>query len=230
MNLEALLTVTNVIIAINVIVFLMVQNNPQLLNRMIFDIGEMRYHKQYDRLLLAGFLHHNLIHLVFNMITLYYFGNGLESTYLGHGMYLLLYIFSIVSGNLFCLFMKKEDPGYAALGASGGIFGLIFSSILFFPRMDLYFFFIPFGIPGWILGICLTLISILLTQSSKARAALISHEGHLGGGLAGGLLTIAFYSWTLLDPLALYFALCGLAPIILFLIIKWVRPDLLYRR
>jgi membrane associated rhomboid family serine protease len=125
--------------------------------------------------------------------------------------------------------MRREEPNYAALGASGGVMGIIYAFILLAPEARLSFFFIPVGIPGWLFGILFSVISIVLTQLPRAEEARISHEGHLGGALAGGLFMLAILGNGNLVNSQLYFVLGGLLPIIGFLLVKLLLPKLLYR-
>ncbi len=223
-----MLNFTYILIGINVLLFIAGNNQPQLIERMMLQSGRVRKYREYDRLFLSGFAHAGLMHLVFNMLTLYYFGPVIESI-IGATLYLFLFLFSIIAGNLYCLVMRREEPNYAALGASGGVMGIIYAFILLAPEARLSFFFIPVGIPGWLFGILFSVISIVLTQLPRAEEARISHEGHLGGALAGGLFMLAILGNGNLVNSQLYFVLGGLLPIIGFLLVKLLLPKLLYR-
>lgn len=220
--------ITLSIIAANVIFWLVFQGNQRLLHRMLFINRAVVKDREYDRLLASGFAHHSIIHLAFNMLTLYYFGPTVELLYGGLG-FISIYLLSIVGGNLFCLLTHREDPGYSALGASGGLFGIVYAFVWILPQAKLSLFLIPVWIPGWIFAILVSGISILLTQLPRGHEGGISHEGHLGGALTGGLMAILLHIPDQLSSMQQWFLLGGIAPIMLLGLIKWVKPGWVYR-
>src|SRR6476661_865558 len=111
-----------------------------------FYVDRVLVHKEYRRLITSGFLHVNWMHLIFNMIALYAFSGAIES-YLGAFSFLLIYFISLVSGNLFSLFIHRHHGAYGSVGASGAISGIIFASIALFPGIRIGFFFLPLAIP-----------------------------------------------------------------------------------
>ena len=219
---------TYILIGLNVLLFIAGSNQPHLIERMMLQSARVWKKREYDRLFLSGFAHAGLMHLVFNMLTLYYFGPVIESI-IGATLFLFLFLISIIAGNLYCLLMRKEESNYAALGASGGVMGIIYAFILLAPEARLSFFFIPVGIPGWLFGILFSVISIVLTQLPRAEEARISHEGHLGGALAGGIFMLLVLGYDNLVNSQIYFVLGGLLPIILFMLVKLLLPKLIYR-
>lgn len=219
---------TYILIGLNVLLFIAGSNQPHLIERMMLQSARVWKKREYDRLFLSGFAHAGLMHLVFNMLTLYYFGPVIESI-IGATLFLFLFLISIIAGNLYCLLMRKEESNYAALGASGGVMGIIYAFILLAPEARLSFFFIPVGIPGWLFGILFSVISIVLTQLPRAEEARISHEGHLGGALAGGIFMLLVLGYDNLVNSQIYFVLGGLLPIVLFMLVKLLLPKLIYR-
>ncbi len=221
-------SISLVLIVINIVVFLAINNNSSLLQRMILMANRVRRYKEYDRLILSGFAHAGFLHLLFNCVTLYFFGPYLEQL-IGRPWFVGVYVLSIIGGNLYCLFMRKEELTYSALGASGGVMGVIFGFILLQPDARIGLFILPIAAPAWIFGIIFTLASILLTQLSRAEEARISHEGHLGGALLGAVVVLLTGNVDLQDPTILYFILGGLAPILIFALVKLIAPQLLYK-
>lgn len=219
---------TYILIGLNVLLFIAGSSQPNLINRMMLQSARVWKNREYDRLFLSGFAHAGLMHLVFNMLTLFYFGPVIESI-IGATLFLFLFLISIIAGNLYCLLMRKEESNYAALGASGGVMGIIYAFILLAPEARLSFFFIPVGIPGWLFGILFSVISIVLTQLPRAEEARISHEGHLGGALAGGIFMLLVLGYDNLVNSQIYFVLGGLLPIVLFMLVKLLLPKLIYR-
>lgn len=220
--------ITMVLIALNTIVFFATSSNPVLLKRMLFITNRVKYYKEYDRLFLSGFAHANIIHLALNCVTLFYIGQGLEPI-IGKMLFLVLYLAAIVGGNLYCMFMRKEEHSYSALGASGGVLGVIYGFILMNPTSRLLLFILPIPIPAWLFGILFTLISIALTQTKRAEQARISHEGHLGGALVGALVVLTSGKADIGYNQNIYFLAGGVAPIVLFMLAKWLVPDMIYK-
>lgn len=225
------LPLTYLIIGLNVILYFITLEKPDLLNRMLFINKRILVHKEYDRLITSGFIHGSFLHLLFNMLTLYYFGPYLEmEAFWPGGRILLLVTFlsGILGGNLYCLFMKKEQGDYAALGASGGVVGIVYSVIFLHPDIGLSMFFIPISIPGWLFAIIFSIGSIVLSQVRMEEGPSISHEGHLGGALFSSLIIISFFGAVQLAE-QWYFIFGALLPIVLLGVIKAIKPDLLYR-
>ncbi len=222
------LSISVILIVINVIVFFVVQNNAAKMQRMLFVNERVRRFKEYDRLFLSGFIHAGILHLGFNCMTLYFFGPTLEIM-IGRTLFLILYLASIIGGNLYCMLMRKEDAGYSALGASGGVLGVIFGFVLLEPFATLSLMILPIRIPAWLFGIIFTLSSILLTQLKLGGEARISHEGHLGGALIGGIIVLSAGLVDFSVPENLFFIAGGLLPIVLFGSIKAIAPNLLYK-
>src|SRR4051812_24803295 len=103
----------------------------QFTQKYIFHPEAILAGKEYHRVLTSAFLHADWRHLIFNMVSLYLFGSRLES-YLGKASFLLIYFGSIVGGSLLSLYVHRHHE-YSAYGASGGVAGVIFATILLHP-------------------------------------------------------------------------------------------------
>src|ERR1700710_1353898 len=103
-----------------------------------FEVEKILLYRDYKRLVTSGFVHVNWQHLVFNMISLLFFGLSLESAF-GSLAFLALYFASLIGGNLIALVIHKKNPGYASVGSSGAINGVIFASIAIFPGLHIFF-------------------------------------------------------------------------------------------
>jgi membrane associated rhomboid family serine protease len=143
---------------------------------------------EYYRWLTSGFLHQDYMHLLFNMITLYFFGVIAEigfANYFG-SMGLLVFVgFYLVSILVpsFATFQRyKDSPSYAALGASGAVSAVLFSSILFYPTMPIRLLFIPFPTPGIIFGILYLWYSDYMAKRGGDN---IDHFAHFIGAAFG---------------------------------------------
>lgn len=222
------INLTTAIIGLNVIMYLLTMSNQNLVYRMLFINKAVRYKREYDRLFISGFAHGSPLHLLFNMLTLYYFGPHVEEAY-GPTAFLGIFLLSIIGGNLFCMLTHREDPDYSALGASGGLFGVVYAFIWMFPEVRLSLMFLPVGIPGWLFGILITLVSAILTQLPRAEEARISHEGHLGGALTGSLIAMFLFLPGFTQDTNLWFLAGAVLPVAIFGLIKWLFPGILYK-
>lgn len=181
--------ITLIIIGITVIFSYNGFNNYNLFNRYKFQPQAIVRGGEYDRLLTSGFLHVDMTHLLFNMLTLYFFAGvlinffsavfGNKST--GAVLFAVTYLVSILCGNLLALFFQKNNPGYSAVGASGGVSGILFAAIVIYPQMTLGLFFV-IPMPAWLFAILYLAYSV---YGMKNRIDNIGHEAHLGGALVG---------------------------------------------
>lgn len=176
-----------------------------------FHIGSIRAGEQI-RMISSGFLHADIMHLAFNMLTLYFFAPVVIS-YLGALWFLLIYFGSLIFGSLLTLVFHKDEYSYRAIGASGAVTGVLYSAILLQPEMSLYLFFIPIPIPAYIVGIGYLLYSI---YGMKAKNDNIGHTAHFGGAIGGYILTIAMQPQMLTENVFMVVVLA--IPIILLFI------------
>jgi membrane associated rhomboid family serine protease len=177
---------TIAIIVANVIVSYIGFKDRAFFEKYCFEVEKVLVYKEYWRMITSGFLHVGWGHLLFNMFALYTFRVSLE-TYLQPAGFLTLYFASLLGADLLSLIIHKQHGDYSAVGASGAVCGVIFASIALFPDMQVGFFGLPFGIPGWIYGIIYVLYSMYAIRSKRDN---IGHEAHLGGALAGILAAV----------------------------------------
>jgi len=156
------------------------------MSSMIFDIKEVRDNKQYYRFMTSGFVHNDVMHLGFNLFSLYFFSQDLEEYF---GMMVLFGIFGIATlmGSLFSFANNYKESQYLALGASGGVIGVIFASILVFEDMAVIMPFVPFEIPGYLYAILYLLYS---QYSMKNKEDNIGHDAHIGGAISGTICMV----------------------------------------
>ncbi|MCH9751507.1 MAG: rhomboid family intramembrane serine protease [Alphaproteobacteria bacterium] len=186
---EQMLTtpVTSLLIAGNVIASLIALSNPSFMAKNLFHVGPILQQKEWHRMVTSGFLHGGILHLLVNMYVLFMFGGFVERV-VGPVAYLIIYFAALLGGNAWALLENKAKPSYRALGASGATSGIVMSFILFRPFEPLMIFPIPFFMPAVVLGIVFLVGSAILSQRDNKK---IGHEAHLGGALAGILVTIA---------------------------------------
>ena len=152
-----------------------------------FNIGGIKRGEKL-RMLVSGFLHVDLQHLLFNMITLYFFADHVIHS-VGPFYFFLIYFGSLMFGNLLSYYFHKNESYYSAVGASGAVTGILYAAILLYPGMELYLYFIPIPIPGYLFGIGYIIYTI---YGMKVQKDQIGHTAHFGGAIGGILITIGF--------------------------------------
>ncbi len=200
--------VTIILIAANVIITYKGLGDFNFFEKYKFNIGAIKRGEQI-RMLSSGFLHVNTQHLLFNMITLYIFANSVLRN-VGELKFLLIYFGSLLAGSLLSLYFHKDEYHYSAVGASGAVTGVLYSSILFDPDMSLYLFFIPIPIPAYVFGIAYLLYSI---YGMKRQLGNIGHDAHFGGAIGGYVITLMFAPWLFKEHLTMIILLA--IPIVL---------------
>ena len=146
-----------------------------------FHIGSIKAGQQL-RMLTSAFLHGDLMHLVFNMYSLWLFGPFVISNMGGFG-FLIVYFISLFGGSLLTYYVHKNDYGYRAIGASGAVTGIVYAAILVQPNLQIWF------LPGYVFGIGYLLYSI---YGMRAKNDNIGHTAHFGGAIGGYLYTIVW--------------------------------------
>lgn len=183
-------SITYVLIGITVLVSWLAFNNRQLLERLILWPPAIDRRKQYDRLLTHGFIHADWMHLLFNMITLYSFGQAMETFYverIGQLGYLGFYLSAIVVAILPTFLKHRHDAEYRSLGASGAVSAVLFSFILLAPWSPIYIFLIPIGIPAFLFAAIYVGYSIWMDKRGGDN---VNHSAHLWGAAYGMLFTV----------------------------------------
>ncbi|ONG41896.1 rhomboid family intramembrane serine protease [Alkanindiges hydrocarboniclasticus] len=163
-------------------------SNRTVMNRLIMWPPAMR-RGQFDRFITYGFVHADGTHLLFNMITLYFFGRAIEAFYRPYfaGMgFILFYLAALVVAMLPSYFKHKNDPNYLSLGASGAVSAVLFAYILFAPWNLIFVFFIP--MPAIVYALLYTAYTVYSARRGKDN---INHSAHLWGAGFGVVATIA---------------------------------------
>ncbi|MBC7522963.1 MAG: rhomboid family intramembrane serine protease [Flavobacterium sp.] len=150
-----------------------------------FHVGSIRAGEQI-RMISSGFLHADISHLVFNMLSLYFFAPVVLQNF-GNWNFLVIYFGSLLFGSMLTLLFHKDDYNYRAIGASGAVTGIIYAAILLNPFMSIFLFFIPIPIPAYLFGIGYLFYSI---YGMKAKNDNIGHTAHFGGAIGGYVLTL----------------------------------------
>jgi membrane associated rhomboid family serine protease len=137
-------------------------------------------HGEYSTLITCGFVHADFGHLLFNGLTLFFFGPNLERT-IGTQRFVALYFLALLVSSAGTVIKQRRNADYASLGASGAILGVLFAFIVYYPTVDLYLFFaLPIPAPIFAFGYLAYTI-----WSSKHPHGRINHDAHLDGALTG---------------------------------------------
>ncbi|UFH45278.1 rhomboid family intramembrane serine protease [Flavobacterium galactosidilyticum] len=177
-------TILIAIIILNVLISYKGFNDLSFFRKYEFHVGSIRAGEQI-RMLSSGFLHVDMTHLLFNIMTLWFFA-PVVINYLGVFSFVLIYFGSLLFGSLLTLAFHKNDYGYRAVGASGAVTGVLYSAILLQPDMMLGIFFI-IPMPAYLFGILYLLYSI---YGMRAKNDNIGHTAHFGGAVGGYLITL----------------------------------------
>ncbi len=200
----ALLTLT--IVAVTVYISWQGFKNPGIMERCVFSTERIFREKEYSRLLTSGFVHADWLHLFFNMFSLFVFGEAIEKSG-GAGWFLLgvIYFSSILGGSLLALYLHRHYE-YRALGASGGVCGVIFAAIFLHPGMSIYLFPLPIPIPASIYAILFIAGSF---WAMRRQVGNIGHDSHLGGAIVGLAVTTLFHPGIIVASPGLYALIMG---------------------
>ncbi len=182
------ITVTRVLIAINVIVFLAETATGTPLGGVsasgigtIYEKGALygpliTQNHEYYRILTAGFLHDGILHILFNMVFLYFVGAMLEPA-IGRLNFAVVYFVSLLTGSFGALLF---EPLGVTVGASGACFGVL-GALLVVAYYR--------GISIWQSGLGLLLVINIVFTLSVAGISIGGHVGGVvGGAICGGLI------------------------------------------
>ncbi len=181
------------IIAITIIVSVLAFYNPGIGDRLRFNAYAIKHYKEGWRFFTYGLVHAGWVHLFINMFVLYSFGRMVEQVFSmlfgikGIFYFLLLYIGGILFSVLFDFRKYKEDPYYNAVGASGAVSAILFSSIIINPTGKIFLMFIPIPIPAAIFGILYIIYSAYMAKRGGDN---IGHSAHFWGAVFGVAFTI----------------------------------------
>lgn len=174
------MSITIIIIIITAIISLIAFQNEQILNKLMLWPAIMKSPIEMYRLLTAGFVHADTMHLAFNMLTLYFFGEILESA-LGTNMFVLLYVLGIIVASIPSTIKQRDNPNYRSLGASGGVAAIVFAMIYIAPWSKLYLFF-ALPVPSIVFALGYLIYTAYMAKKGGAR---VNHDAHLWGSIFG---------------------------------------------
>lgn len=200
---------TIVIITVNTLISIKGFNDYSFFEKYKFNIAGILRGERI-RIFTSGFLHVDFTHLIFNMLTLYFFANVVIIN-VGVSKFIIIYLLSLIVGNLLSLYFHKDEYHYSAVGASGAVMGIIYSAILFAPNSTIYF------MPAWMFGLLYLFYSI---YGMKKRIGNIGHDAHFGGAIGGYVSTIAFAPF-LIDTSLWLVGVLAIPILVLFVLYKF---------
>ena len=180
------------LIAANVIYSLIALNNQDIFSKsLMWPYGVKRYN-QFYRFLSSGFIHADYTHLFVNMLTLFFFGRGLEVYFTAYGLggniaYIALYFLALIAADLPTYFKQKDNYNYHSLGASGAVSAVVFATVVFNPWGKI----LLYGAIGIASVVYAVLYIWFCIAMSKRGGDNINHSAHLFGALFGLGATVA---------------------------------------
>jgi membrane associated rhomboid family serine protease len=178
---------TLLIIAVTCIVSFLGFSNARLVEQLILWPPAVKK-GQYYRLLSHGLIHADGTHLLFNMMTLFFFGQVMERLYdvnLGPFGFALFYASAIVVAILPTYIANRDNPAYHSLGASGGVSAVLFAFILIQPWSTILVWFVP--MPAILYAVLYVVYSIYMDRRGTDN---VNHSAHLWGAAYGIVFTI----------------------------------------
>ena len=176
-----------IIVAITSLISVYAFSNADLVGRLSLKPTLVFHKHQYYRILNHSLVHADWTHLIVNMYVLYIFGdvcNQYFEYYFGAShtiLFLALYFASLVFSSLFSLFKHRNNQAYSAIGASGAVMAVVFTTIFFDPWNKLWFFGIV-PIPGILFGILYLIYSLYMGRKNIDN---IGHDAHFTGAIFG---------------------------------------------
>lgn len=154
---------------------------PGIINQFLFRPYFFVRDKQYDTMIMSGFIHADVSHLLFNMFTFFFFAFPMER-FIGTTRFVILYLVGLVISHSCSWYKHRNNPEYASLGASGAISAVLFAYIVYFPTSTLMIIPIPVPIPAALFAVGYVGYSYWASKKSRDR---INHDAHLCGALSG---------------------------------------------
>lgn len=180
------------IILITVIISYNCFRNRLLFLRLEFSPYKIRRSKEFFRFITYGFVHADWAHLIINMFVLYSFGSGvvfLSGFYFKNPALFLtgLYFGGLIMSTVYSYFRQRDNYNYAAVGASGAVSAIVFTSILLYPNGTVRLFLLPFDIPAYIFGFLYLVYSAFMARKAKDN---VGHDAHFFGAVYGFIYPI----------------------------------------
>ena len=163
-------------------------SNSSFFEKYQFSPFKISRNHEYIRWISGGFLHADQMHLFFNMLTLYFTADFLEAIFRPWEV-IIFYLVAIAVAGIPDFIKNKDNPYYAAIGASGAVSAALFSLLLFNPwGIVRVFFIIP--LPFILFAILYLYYSYYMSKKNYDN---IGHLAHFTGAIFG-ILVVALKS------------------------------------
>lgn len=181
--------VAAIIFILTIVTSIYAFNNADTYGKFMLHPYSVSKGKNLHQLITSGFIHKDWPHLIFNMLSYYFFAFNLERT-IGHWQFGVIYLVSLILSDLPTVQRHKDHFWYNSLGASGAVCAVVFSYILFYPLTKLIIFPLPIPIPAVLYGF---IFLAYTTYAGRKSNDGINHDAHFYGAIAGIILTIILY-------------------------------------
>ena len=180
--------VTYLLIGLTALISFYGFNKPSLIDRFSFNPYRIKHDKQYYRIITHAFFHADSMHLLFNMMSLYFVGRYMEAVLvysygiaIGEFHFLVIYLGGAIVGTIRSYMKNADNYNYQSIGASGAVSATIFAFILWMPNIEFLFF---FAIPmkAFVFGFLYLAIEFVAMKRAQGR---IAHDVHIISALYG---------------------------------------------
>lgn len=182
------LGISVLLIASVVLVSLVAWSSRAILDALVLHPYSVKRRGQVHRLLTAGWVHADSSHLLFNMLTLYFFADTVLAV-LGPVRFAALYLTAVVVAFVPTTLRYMNQPSYRSLGASGAVAAVMFAAIALVPGLKVGIPFVPVRVAGLYYG--LAYLAYSAWHSYRSRDG-INHDAHFSGAIYGALLSYVF--------------------------------------
>jgi len=187
------MSLTLIIIIITGLISYQAFNNPGLMYKLQHSPYQEAHNKEWYRFISSGFVHVDWTHLLINMFVFYSFGEAVESYFvqifgdiMGRVNFLLLYLLTIIFGDIPTFVKHKDNQSFASVGASGAVSGILFAFVIFQPWATLLLFFV-IPCPAIVAAV---LYLVYSSWASRNQSSRIDHDAHFYGAVFGFIFTI----------------------------------------
>jgi membrane associated rhomboid family serine protease len=189
------MSITLILIIITAGISYYALQNSLVMDKLIMNPYKVSKRNEYYRFITSGFIHADFGHLIFNMLTLWFVGEGIERLFAllfgtsGPAYYLFLYLVGIVVSDIPTFLKHRNNSNYNSLGASGGVSAVLFAAILINPLMDIYLYFF-IKLKAFVFGILFLAYSI---YEGRRGRSYVNHSAHIYGAVFGMVFMAVVY-------------------------------------
>lgn len=189
------LSLTTIIIGFTCIISLWAFQSQEANAKLMLIPYDVKHFGQWYRIFSHGFVHGDFMHLAMNMYVLYLFGEQIVEPVFryrfgerGYLFFILLYFGGMIFATLPALRKHADNVHYRAVGASGAVSAIVFSSIIINPEMKMGLIFLPIMLPAIIFGVLYLALEYYMDKRGGSR---IAHDAHIWGAIYGVIFTFA---------------------------------------